>query len=189
MYLRDETLVAQPFDADLRSSTGEPRPLVDGISSFVAGPLAFFSTSDDSAVIYHRPVDNPSQLTWVDRSGRGLSTVGDPGLISNFRISPDEHRLVADKGERGYRSVWVIDLATNAWSRLTFPGSDDWQPVWSSDGARILFGSYRDGPINLYIKPASGAGGDEPFLRSDVQKGPRDWSRDGRYVLFTNDPT
>jgi Tol biopolymer transport system component len=186
-YLRDETLVAQPFDADFGRTTGEPHPIVGGISSIAVGPVELFSMAENGSLIYRRPTENPRQLTWVDRTGRVLSALGDPGVIANFRISPDGGRVVADKTERGYRSVWVVDLTTKTWSRLTFPGSDDWQPIWSSDGARILFGSYRDGPINMYIKSANGAGNDEPFLVSNVQKGPRDWSSDGRYVLYTTD--
>jgi Tol biopolymer transport system component len=60
----------------------------------------------------------------------------------------------------------------------------DWQPVWSSDGAKIAFSSYRDGPANIYVKPASGGGNDEPLLLSDEQKDVRDWSSDGRYLAF-----
>ena len=52
------------------------------------GPLAFFSTADNGSILYRRPTKNLSQLTWVDRSGRVLSTLGDPGSIANFRISP-----------------------------------------------------------------------------------------------------
>jgi Tol biopolymer transport system component len=95
--------------------------------------------------------------------------------------------VVFDETARGSRSVWTLDLATAARSRLTFPGSDDWQPIWSPDGLRVLFGSYRNGPIDLYIKPASGGTNDQEFMRSPVQKGPRDWSRDGRFILYTQD--
>jgi Tol biopolymer transport system component len=119
--------------------------------------------------------------------GRTLSAIGEPSAISNFRLSPDERRVVLDEADRRYRNVWTLDLATGARSRLTFQGSDDWQPIWSSDGLRVLFGSYRNGPIDMYIKPADGSGPEEVFLRSSIQKGPRDWSKDGRFVLYTQD--
>ena len=68
---------------------------------------------------------------------------------------------------------------------MTFGESDDWQPIWSRDGERILFGSYRDGPLDLYQRPASGATPDAVLVASDVQKEPSDWSRDGATVLVT----
>jgi eukaryotic-like serine/threonine-protein kinase len=185
MYVRDDALVAQSFDVDRASLTGTPRQILGPIDPNT--PAEFFSVSDSGAVVYRLVLPPPSQLTWVDRSGAIVSPVAEPSVISNFRLSPDEHRVVFDETTRGSRSVWTLDIGTGARSRLTFPGSDDWQPIWSPDGLRVLFGSYRNGPIDMYITPASGGGNDREFMRSSIQKGPRDWSRDGRFVLYTQD--
>ena len=187
LYVRDEALVAQSFDADSGNLTGTPRQIAVPIDPNVQQYSDFFSVSDTGVLAYRIPVPLVSQLTWVDRTGMTVSTLGEPSLVSNFRLSPDERRVVFDETVRGSRSVWTIDTATKARSRLTFPGSDDWQPIWSPDGLRVLFGSYRNGPIDMYIKPADGGGNDQEFMRSPIQKGPRDWSRDGRYVLYTQD--
>ncbi len=186
LYVRDEALVAQSFDADSGTLTGTPRQIAGPIDPNVQ-QLNFFAVSDTGVVAYRIPVPGASQLTWVDRAGMTVSTLGESSVVSNFRLSPDERRVVFDETARGSRSVWTIDTATKARSRLTFPGSDDWQPIWSPDGLRVLFGSYRNGPIDMYIKPADGGGNDQEFMRSPIQKGPRDWSRDGRYVLYTQD--
>src|SRR5262249_54344522 len=58
--------------------------------------------------------------------------------------------------------------------------------VWSPDGKRILFGSNRKGPWNLYTKPASGAGNEELILETAESKYPQDWSRDGHFILYLN---
>jgi serine/threonine protein kinase/Tol biopolymer transport system component len=186
MYVRDEALVAQSFDIDRKTLTGTPRQILGPIDPNYGG-LDFFSVSDTGVVVYRLLRPASSQLTWVDRRGAASSTIGEPSLVSNFRLSPEERRVVFDETNRGSRSVWTLDLATSARSRLTFPGSDDWQPIWSHDGLRVLFGSYRNGPIDMYIKPASGGGSDQEFMRSPIQKGPRDWSRDGRFILYTQD--
>ena len=70
-------------------------------------------------------------------------------------------------------------MSTGTRSRLTFAGADAFIPVWSPDGSRILFSSFRDGPSNLYQRPASGAGADEPVHVSSDQKFAHDWSPDG----------
>jgi Tol biopolymer transport system component len=187
LYVRDDALVTQSIDANQRRTVGEPRQIVGGIDPNLLGPIDFFSVSDTGVLVYRLPVATSFQLAWVDRSGRVVSTIGEPSNISNFRLSPDERRLALDESGRRLRSVWTVDLATGARTRLTFAGWDDWQPIWSPDGLRILFGSYRDGPINLYIKPADGSGSDDVFMQSSIQKGPRDWSKDGRFVLYTQD--
>ena len=186
MYVRDETLVAQSFDINRQTLTGTPRHILGPIDPNFPG-LDFFSVSDTGVVVYRLLRPASSQLTWVARDGAMVSTIGEPSLISNFRLSLDERRVVFDETTRGSRSVWTLDLATSARARLTFPGSDDWQPIWSPDGLRVLFGSYRNGPIDMYIKPASGGANDQEFMRSPIQKGPRDWSRDGRFILYTQD--
>jgi eukaryotic-like serine/threonine-protein kinase len=187
LYVRDEALVAQSFDADSGNLTGTPRQIAVPIDPNTQQYSDFFAVSDTGVLAYRIPVPSVSQLTWVDRAGMTVSTLGEPAQVTNFRLSPDERRVVFDETTRGSRSVWTIDTATRARSRLTFPGSDDWQPIWSPDGLRVLFGSYRNGPIDMYIKPADGGGNDQEFMRSPIQKGPRDWSRDGRHVLYTQD--
>ena len=187
LYVRDEALVAQSFDAERGNLTGTPRQISVPIDPNLQQYSDFFAVSDTGILAYRIPIPSVSQLIWVDRAGMTVSTLGEPAIVSNFRLSPDERRVVFDEATGGSRSVWTVDAVTKARSRLTFPGSDDWQPIWSPDGLRVLFGSYRNGPIDMYIKPADGGGNDQEFMRTPIQKGPRDWSRDGRYVLYTQD--
>jgi eukaryotic-like serine/threonine-protein kinase len=42
----------------------------------------------------------------------------------------------------------------------------------------------REGPSNLYQKAASGAGSEDPLLKSNETKYPYDWSLDGRTLLY-----
>ncbi len=49
---------------------------------------------------------------------------------------------------------------------------------------QILFRSQRDGQPNLYRKAADGSGSEEALLTSSEEKGPEDWSFDGRYIAY-----
>jgi Tol biopolymer transport system component len=146
---------------------------------------AAYSVSE-GVLAYRAPDQRVSQLTWFDRDGRVTGTLGEPDQYSYFRLAPDGMRVATDIGDarRASRSIWFLDPATGSRSRFTFAGSHDWIPVWSPDGARLLFSSFRDGPSNLYQKSASGAAADEPVYVSSEQKFAHDWSPDGRFIAY-----
>jgi len=77
--------------------------------------------------------------------------------------------------------LWVVDLLRSAWTRLTFIADND-RPVWSSDGARLVFSSSRDGLDNLYAVPADGSGRAEALLEPGPQRHPDSIS--GERVTF-----
>jgi Tol biopolymer transport system component len=83
------------------------------------------------------------------------------------------------------RDLWITDLARNASTRLTSDPSDESFPVSSPDGRRIAFSADRGGVSDLYVKPASGVGAEQPLFRSAESKRANDWSRDGRFFLYS----
>jgi len=117
-----------------------------------------------------------------------LSSVGPMGEYFNIFFSPDEKRVAAaiTDSQSGTRDVWLVDIVRGTPTRFTFDPAEDFLPIWSPDGSRIVFASDRDGPGNLYQKPASGAGNEEELLKTNERKWPTDWSRDGRFVIYTN---
>ncbi len=120
--------------------------------------------------------------------------VGSIGQARNYYIrpwvSPDGKRIAVDGPDvQGNRDIWLIDLVSGNPTRFTFEPSTELFPVWSWDGSRIVFASDREGPRQLYVKNANGAGKEEVLLKSDANKIPMDWSPDGRFVLYVvNDP-
>jgi len=75
-------------------------------------------------------------------------------------------------------------LSRGITSRFTFEPSYEFRPVWSPDGSRIVFASTREGPADIYLKVSSGTGQSEAVVKSSTPKEPKDWSRDGRFILF-----
>jgi dipeptidyl aminopeptidase/acylaminoacyl peptidase len=166
---------------------GDPIRIADAAGTQGTSLRARFSISDNGVLVHQAQESVLFQLRWYDRTGQARGTLGAADTVANHRVSPDATRVVIDRADnpRGGRSVWLVDVATGRLTRVTFGESDDWQPIWSRDGERILFGSYRDGPLDLYQRPANGATPDAVLVASDVQKEPNDWSRDGATVLVT----
>src|SRR5205823_6159812 len=127
------------------------------------------------------------QLTWFDRAGKPLATLGAPAQYNNVALSRDGTRAaVGDTDPQTSNSdIWLIDAARGIPTRFTFDDALDWDPVWSPDGSRIAFSSNRDGQYTLYTKDASGAAKEERLQKVENPERPCDWSPDGRFLMYT----
>jgi Tol biopolymer transport system component len=184
LFVRGSTLLAQPFDPKTLKPGGSPAPI-----TVVGAASESFSTSNNGVLAFHSGGDNATRtMTWFDRSGRALGTVGAPDTYTNPALSPDGNLLAVGIGDQGarQRDIWVFDLSRGTKSRLTFDPDDDFNPVWSPDGRFIAFSSNRKGHRDLYRKLASGTGAEELLAESAVDKSAEDWSRDGRYLFFNH---
>ena len=189
LFLRDSTLFAQPFDVRKLALAGEAFQVASPVGSNPVGRregdvgvLGFFSASANGVLIYRSGSSSQAQLTWLDRGGKLLGNVGEPGRYSEIDLSPDGKRVAAVRNG----DIWIIELDRNVSTRFTFDGAGNRAPVWSRDGTRIAFESDRDGPGSLYTKSASGASKDEPLFKSAEEKTPTSWSLDGQSLLFTS---
>jgi serine/threonine-protein kinase len=100
------------------------------------------------------------------------------------RFSPDGRRLAVEVITGNTSDSWVYDLERGTETRLTFNEGADSVPVWSPDGEWIVYGSTREEHSGLYRKRADGSG-DEELLFEGNSIFPSSWSRDGRFILFS----
>jgi serine/threonine protein kinase/Tol biopolymer transport system component len=184
LFLREGTLLAQPFDAERLELRGEPTPVAERVAaSDVTRSYAAYSVSQSGLLVYRSgPGWEGDQLVWFDRAGKPLGQVGTAGYVHPW-LSPDEKRVAAVRWGDQAR-LWLIDLARGTSSRFTFGPADDFSAVWSPDGSRIVFASNRTGVFTLYQKPVSGTGNEELLLPSGHDNIPTDWSVDGRFLLY-----
>ena len=184
IFLREGTLMAQPFDPRRLELQGVPVPVAEevGITWY---STATFAVSDGVLVYWTATPPGTFQFTWVDRQGKTLGTVGPPGTDVLITLSPDGRRAVskdAPYGEPG--DLWMLDLASGRRTRFTF-GKDVYSTaVWSPDGARIAYSAGRLGDT-IYEKAASGLGDGQVLLKErGLRHYPTSWSRDGRFLLY-----
>jgi Tol biopolymer transport system component len=182
LFVRDRTLVAQPFDAKALRTTGEPTPLAEQIGTNVVG-LARFSVSRNGTLVY-RTGESGNRFVWKDRSGKDGGDVGDPGDSRNPAFSPDGGRLAYDRADpqRGKRDVWILDLRRGVSSRFTFDADSAFAPLWSPDGKQIVYTVGND----LFVKPSEGLGEGKQLLKAEGLTLACDWSRDGKYIAYSS---
>jgi Tol biopolymer transport system component len=188
LFIKDEALLAQPFDAQRLELSGEPLPVLDHVARMTGIPgLAQFSASRNGVLAWRAgsPAE-PKQLTWFDRSGKRLGTLAEPAVYYRPVLSPDERSVAICREESATNhDIWIIDAVGGAGRRLTFDPRTDCGPTWSPDGSRIAFRSDRRGLAEIYRKRADGSGDDELLLASqDTPLNVTDWSADGRYLAY-----
>ncbi len=185
-FVRAGALLAHEFSLDDARLIGEAISISSSVYSFVPTGAADFSVSN-GALAYQNYVAR-SQLAWVDREGRVLSTAGPADVnVKSARLSPDGRRLAAGiyNLERGVNEIWVFDTATGSGRRLTLdPGLRD-APVWSPDSQALAF-LLADGALPRISVRGLGEKDPELSLPPGGFQLPTDWSPDGRFVAFVN---
>ena len=189
LFIRDGTLMAQPFDANSLTVRGDAIPAAEGVLENPPYSRAIVSASDDGVLAFGGTGSRsePSRLRWLDRTGKQVGTVGDPAMYSAPRLSPDGKRLAVTIGDpaRGTTDIWIYNLGSGSKTRLTFDPSVNSQPVWSPDGSQIVFFSTRTTSFpQLFLKASNGAGSEELLLDSHMQDRPDDWSPDGKFIMY-----
>ena len=188
LFVRGLTLMAQPFDNRRLELKGQAAPVAEFGKNDSGGPTYVSFSASADAVLVQRAYSLGNQLTWADREGKVMGTVGESaGYFAGVRLSPDGTRLAVSTHQAGdAANLWLLDLSRGgASTRFTFGPTVDINPVWSPDGSRMIFNSNRDGPYDLYQKPVNGEKGEEVLLKSGDNKTATSWSRDGRFLLYT----
>jgi Tol biopolymer transport system component len=70
-------------------------------------------------------------------------------------------------------------------TRTTFNTGYDGTPVLAPDGRQLAYASFRDGAALPYERTTDGTGGESLFFPYGNDAYPNDWSRDGRWVIYS----
>ena len=185
LFVRDGKLWAQPFEPNSGELSGSPRLIADQVGFWSNLGLANFSVSTKGAIAYSTFGSDVAEIAILNREGRTLSRVAGPDSWFSPRLSRNGELMAIARTEpsSGRSSLWLLDFSRGGLSRFTTGPGRDGSPVWSPDGASIVFLSIRGGPFALYSKNANGAGGEQLIGRREGSLVPFDWSSDGRFLL------
>jgi Tol biopolymer transport system component len=191
LFVRDGVLLAQRFDPRELVTRGEPVPVASSVAGFGAAPSwAWFSSSANGRMAWISGQASEARLEWVDRDGKPVGTLGEPGRYGQIVLSPDGERVAAEIADsEGRYDLWVFDVARGVPSRLTTDPANDRDPVWSPDSQELVYSSDANGDQNLLRKGLQGSEPPAP-LPNDVGRTPgdrdiaKDWIREGNTLLY-----
>jgi len=179
VYSQAGQLLAVPFDAHNLEVTGPPVPLIDEVAP------EEFSISQEGGLLYGQgsaALVPEVEILSVDRSGTARPLTPKPGPYVEPRLSPDGRRLaVTVAGESGI-DIWVLELARDALTRLTFEQGNDSIPIWTPDGRNVTFSSDREGGWHVFSVPADGSGQPVQLTNSEFPTTATSWTPDGQIL-------
>ena len=153
VYGRAQSLFAVPFDLERLAVTGQPVETARDVYIETSGAAnAAFASSGLLVYVPSSSIQSRRLLTRVDRRGIG-------GPLSDRReafqmpdISPDGTRIAIMFDA----AVWIFDVPRRTFTPLT-SGPRASIGVWAPDGKRVFFASEKNGPWNIFSRPADGS--------------------------------
>ena len=188
LFLRENTLMAQPFDAKRLATTGEAVVVAEQVADSPESGRGFFSAIGSDMLAFQSGLQSAWTLAWLDRAGKRVAVMPDPGMLIGASLSPDGKRATVSVYDRAAHNndIWIYDLTRNVRSRFTFGSANEFAGVWSPDGTSIVFNSSGSGHLDLYRKSASGMGAEELLYADELSKAPTSWSPDGKLVMYNS---
>jgi hypothetical protein len=182
-------LVASAFDISKGTLSGEARVVADAVSFQPSTIWGDFSAAMNGTLIYSTNNETAlSALTWVDRDGKELGQVGEPGTIANPVLSPDGQRVAVDIADLKADNVdvWLESVLGGSNTRFTFDPSEEADGVWSRDGKTVVYRAVAQHAL-LMSKPASGLEREKPLYSGELAGDllPNSWTVDDQQILCT----
>jgi Tol biopolymer transport system component len=190
LFVRDRTLMAQPFDPRALRSGGDAQPVLDNVDMNEVNGHPVVTASATGVLVLEKTRAPSDQIVWYDRSGSSISTTGTPGEWGTPSLSPDGRRLAisySDPTTGNKPDIWVYDLTRNVKTRVTSAPGINADAFWSPDNQHVCFVSNRNGAFRLYEQAADGTGTATPIVGSEDPGAAEffgTWSADGRYLAF-----
>jgi Tol biopolymer transport system component/predicted Ser/Thr protein kinase len=183
LFLREDTLLAQPFDERRLELMGDAVPVAEHIGTSIS--RALFSVSPAGVLAYRAGSGTATQLEWFDREGRALGRPRDAVEFQDVAISPDGTRVAYNRLMQGsVRQIWIQDLSRPQQMRVTFATESVRSPAWSPDGRFLAFGG--NSTNQIYIKDVANGSDEEPIFRTESPAAVTQWSPDGRFLIYSN---
>ena len=180
LWHRNGALVAQEFDAAALKMRGEPHEIASP-ARVNLGRAMLAAVSANGSLLFSATAATPSLLTWFNREGRPLGTVGEPAQYMTFRLSPDGRRIAASRSQpNGSMELWILESPRGA--AIRFGAMNSPVPCWSPDGRTLVYSA--DRRANLFKRDLSGSANPERLAHSPNGQLANDWSRDGRFILY-----
>ena len=119
-----------------------------------------------------------------------LENVFDLEYASDPQISPDGSQIVYQRNamdimkDRSFSNLWIINADGTRHRPLTSGNDNNFSPVWSPGGDRLLYASTKSGSSEMHIRWMD-TGESAKITNLTESPGGMTWSPDGKQIAFT----
>jgi serine/threonine protein kinase len=193
LFLRGQSLMAQPFNPGRMELSGEPQPVAEHIAVNGASVRAMFSASESGTLVYQSGEASAGwNLVWWGRDGKEIEAIKQSSRYIGPSLSPDGARFAVTifDGNQGIADNWVFDLARGTRTRLTFASGVTTNAnlggvTWTPDSKTVFYTAVTQGVFRIYAKAADGSSSERLILDSaDASAYSSSVSPDGRYLVY-----
>jgi len=134
----DGAVMAVTLDRSGRHAAGSPTPVLDPVEvrQGLNGNSEIF-VSKGGALLTSRGGTN-TRLAWITRDGKITPLSSETRQFGPPRLSPDGSRIAVAIREAGKSAIWIYEIATGTFSRLSSPEAAT-SPSWTPDGNSVVY--------------------------------------------------
>jgi Tol biopolymer transport system component len=160
LFVQNDNLYAQKLNLAQARLEGSPVLLETSVASMggMYPDTASFSVSSNGVLAWRPGRPYTEQLTWFDRHGNLVGTVGPPSWYLVVRLSPDERRIAALVGIPGGSELRVLETGQSGFLTILKPFFyTTGAVVWRGDSLHLLYTSENSGESFLVERSATGS--------------------------------
>ncbi|TFG37449.1 MAG: hypothetical protein E4H44_05250, partial [Candidatus Aminicenantes bacterium] len=184
----DSRILVARFDARKGTLIGTPVPVLQSVATDASNGTVQYAVSETGTLLYQQVALGGDALVWVDRAG--ATTPVDTtmrGLIQNLALSPDGTQIAVSTTETGESEVWMKQLRTGAYSKLSFDVTSADRPVWTPDGRKVAFLATRNNLRTAWTRRADGSDSTRPASPGNAKLDEIWLEQSGRYAVFRSE--
>lgn len=193
LYYADDQkkLLSVAFDPSSGTVSGSANVVADVLGFQPSTFWTALTVANNGTLVYNSTAGAAlSVLTWMDRSGKELGTVGGPAIQCNPSLSPDGSRVAVDISDPKANNVdvWLESTSGGTNSRFTFNPEEEVAAVWSRDMKTIAYRSNLSSGVGLLLKAATGLESEQQILQAPGTDDyiTNSWPPDDLKVLVTH---
>jgi len=186
VFVRDENILVQPFDAATLTFTGEARPIAAGAHFNVTRWFANFDVTAAGVLVYQLAQRSPGDtIAWMDRTGAETAIPVSPGNIASLDVSRDGTRALVNVIDDHTRSnIAVIDLVRGVVTPFNLDAYSDF-PRLIDGGRRATFEQSSSTGQALMVTDLAGANAKVLVAADGMEYEAAGTSPDGGLLVFS----
>ena len=184
LYLQTNRLVAQRLvKGELQ---GEPIVVWENVLYDTGTWKSVFSVSRTGLLTFQPAFTRMGhRMVWVDRGGKELGELGQPGALGDLSLSPDGRSVALTDGDP--KGVIYLQDRRGVRTRFSFTEGSAFLPIWTPDGRNIVFGMGSGTRYQILIRPADGSAPERKLLESNALVAPTSFTPDGGLLIYSTE--